>query len=89
MIETWFEWAGNNVFKIALLWIVLLAILFVSFYPLYYVVAAGVGLAGIPAFIKDKKMRFQAIGFFIAFAASFYVFVVHVGQIRWWSMFEL
>ena len=89
MIETWFEWAEDNVIKIALLWFLLLAILYVSFYPLYYVVAAGVALAGIPVYIKDKKMRFQAIGFFIAFAASFYVFVVHLGRIKWWSMFGL
>ncbi len=85
MLDAAFDWAGSNVAKIAILWFIILAAVFLVAYPLYYVVIAVVLLGGLPLHIRDRDLRWQAIGFFVALAASCFLFVYLIGPVRWWE----
>lgn len=89
MLSGYFRWAGNNVAKTAVVWFSILSVVFFLAYPAYYAVVIGVVLAGIPLYIKDRELRYQAIGFFIALAGSYYLLAYLLGPVQWWSIFGL
>ncbi len=85
MLSTAFRWAGSNVAKITILWFFILGAVFFVAYPLYYIVVAVTLLGGLPLYIRDRELKRQAVGFFIALAASAFVLVYLIGPVRWWE----
>jgi hypothetical protein len=79
------KWTGNNLIKITAVWLIILIFIFIVAYPIYFILAFGLAIAGIPLWIKDKEIRHQAIGFYLAFFISLYVCFKLIDAINWWG----
>ncbi len=93
MIRQLMEWSDKSIFNSFIVWLMLLAIAYLVFYPFYYLVAGGYALFGAGSVLIDWDMwknansRRSMLGFTAAVALTLYVFLKHVEPVKWWAYF--
>ena len=93
MVNQAIQWSEKSVINSFILWLVLLVVSYIAFYPIYYFVAIGYVLVGTSSIFVDWEMwkcdrwRRSMLGFTAAVLVTLYVFTYHFSPFKWWAYF--